>query len=140
VIICLATLCNLTWQPVVVSLGSSDLSTVAKLAIAGTAVAASVGSTAVLQAITHPYVTSLKYIKDQGVEAKEQGGIKFRAVRLNLFGNEVTSEFNLEEMQQVRVTQHPYANFQIRGSYYYVRHQAIEPEALQIQFAAKCNK
>lgn len=127
--------------PVVISLSTGDLSTAAKVSIASTAVVASLGSTAILHAITHPYVTSLSYVAGgEQNSSTGPGNYRFRAVRLNMLGNPKTSEFSLDEMKEVRVTNHPYANFQINGKYYYVRHEAIDNEELRDKISARCTK
>ena len=120
-------------MPVVVALNSGNLSLAAKVMIAGVAISASLGSTAVLHAITFPYVVKL--------EAKilDDGALRFMATRLNLIGKPRTTEFGLDDMQKIKVSQHPYANFKANGEYFYVRHQSIQQEELQMQFAGRCN-
>jgi hypothetical protein len=125
--------------PLVISLGTGDMSVAAKISIASTAVVASVGSTAILHAITHPYVTSLSYVDEEG-NGDENSAFKFKATRLTIFGNPKFNNILLSEMKEVRVTDHPYANFQINGKYYYVRHDSIENDILREKIAERCNK
>lgn len=127
--------------PVVISLSTGDMSVAAKISIAATAVVASVGSTAILHAITHPYITTLSYVKGPACEVdNEAGNYRFKAIRMNLFGNPRPSEFSLNDMEMVRVTNHPYANFQVNGKYYYLRHEVIENELLREKISARCTQ
>lgn len=127
--------------PIVISMSSGDMSVAAKISIASTAVVASVGSTAILQAITHPYITSMSYLKGGKHEGDNAAGnYKLKAVRMSILGNPRPSEFSLNDMKEVRVTSHPYANFQIDGKYYYVRPDVIENELLREKISERCNK
>jgi hypothetical protein len=120
-------------MPVVVALNSGNLSLAAKVMIAGVAISASLGSTAVLHGITFPYVVKLE------ATILDDGALRFMATRLNLLGKPRFNEFSLDDIQKIKVSQHPYANFQAKGEYFYVRHQSIDQEELQKQFAARCN-
>jgi hypothetical protein len=131
---------------VVISLSGGDLSMAAKLAIGGTAVFASLASTAILHAITFPYVTNLWLLPpadDKGKEgadsAPSESDLRFRATTLNLLGNPVTKQFSLSEMEKIKVTSHPYANFRAGKDFFYVRTAGIQPESLSHQFASRCN-
>lgn len=124
-----------------ISLSGGDLSMAAKLAIGGTAVFASLASTAILQAITFPYVTNLWLLpgSSKAGSGDTPADPRFRATTLNLLGNPVTKQFSLSEMDKIKVTSHPYANFRAGHDYYYVRTAGIEPKALRDEFAARCN-
>lgn len=125
----------------VISLSGGDLSTAAKLAIGGTAVFASLASTAILHAITFPYVTNLWLLPGDNKQRTDSAPSdpRFRATTLNLFGNPVTKQFSLSEMEKIKVTSHPYANFRVGKDYYYVRAAGVQPESLSQEFAARCN-
>ena len=116
------------------------VNTIPKASIASTAIIASLGSTGILHAITHPYITQLRCILSVDNSDVVNDDIKLTATTLNLFGNPKTAEFSLYQMHPVRVTQHPYANFQVDGKYYYVRIENVENELLREKLSARCNK
>ena len=121
--------------PIVIGLGIGGMSMAAKISIASTAAVASFGSTAILHAITHPYITDMKYVDADPVSDR----FKVKATRLNLFGNPRTTEFYLDDMKEVKVTSHPYANFEVNGKYYYVRHESIENGLLRNKIESRCS-
>lgn len=99
---------------------SGNLPTVGMNAIVGTAVVMSVGSTVFLKAMSYPYVTKLEISPSSTPTDK-----KLIAHRLSIIGNSYPTEFRLADVEPVRVSDHPFASFQVKGDYFFVFEKMI---------------
>jgi len=98
---------------------NSTISIAGQVVVVGTALLASLSSTAFLQLVTHPYVTQVH----EYLPVAPDGQRRFRATKLGLTGSAVLSEFRLADIQSVSSGQHPYATCQIgsnKKAYMYV--------------------
>jgi hypothetical protein len=115
------------FQPVMMYLHSTTPD-VGKCVIIGTAVFMSVGSTVFLKKMSYPYVTLLTEIKPLSSALDDR---RFEANRINLFGFEYSEQFSLSEVKGIKVTQHPFANFEVNGSFYFIFLKLLEDENLR---------
>lgn len=102
-----------------------------QVAIGGTALLSSLGSTVFLQTVTHPYVTSLYEIKNDGEPHDDTKPRKFRALRLDLLGRTVATDFVLSDAQLVTSSSHPFASVKIKGQYFYFYGKTMEDKTLR---------
>jgi len=92
-----------------------------QVAIGGTALLTSLSSTVFLQAVTHPYVTSMHEIIDESACENDPIAVrKFRATRLDIFGRFVSTDFVLSDAQRITGSAHPFASVQIKGQFFYI--------------------
>ena len=112
------------------------------MVIAGTAIVASFSSTAFLQLFTHPYVISLQELplsslSSSSISPKEISDTKerrFLATRLNIFGNDVKSEFSLQDVRKINVSANPFASFSAQDQYYYINSESLNDAELKRAF------
>lgn len=102
---------------------SGNLPSTGMSAIVGTAVVMSVGSTIFLNAMSYPYITLLEESPNSTPEDR-----KLIAHRLGLLGTSYKTEFRLADVEQVKVTDHPFASFRIKKDYFFVFEKLIEKD------------
>jgi hypothetical protein len=107
-------------QPTMIMI-SGNLPSAGMNAIVGTAVVMSVGSTVFLKAMSYPYVTKLEVSPSSTPTDK-----KLVAHRLGIIGNSYSTEFRLADVEPVRVSDHPFASFQVKKDYFFVFEKMIE--------------
>jgi len=88
---------------------NSTISIAGQVVVVGTALFASLSSTAFLQLVTHPYVTKV----EEYLPAAQDGQRRFRASKLTYSGKTSLTEFSLGDIKAVSSGQHPYATCQI---------------------------
>ena len=93
--------------------------------ILGTAVFMATGSTLFLKLMSYPYVTKLEEI------SASPGDRRFVASRLNAMGFEYPTEFNLSEVEHVKVTQHPFASFRVKSDCFFIFEKMIAEKELR---------
>lgn len=112
---------------------SASISLAGQLGVVGTSLLASASSTFFLQLITHPYVTELREIKQEGVEVSgDQKDRQFLVSRLNYFGNTVQTQFNLSQVTKGVGKAHPYASCQADGQHLYLHGSELKDTSLRI--------
>lgn len=88
----------------------------------------SIGSTLFLKAMSYPYVTSLKEIEPLPSKPNDR---RFIAERINMFGFNYKNEFSLSEVEGIKVSQHPFANFKVKDSFYFIFLKMLEDDSLR---------
>jgi hypothetical protein len=109
---------------------NSTISIAGQVVVVGTALLASLSSTAFLQLVTHPYVTQMH----EHIPVASDGQRRFRATKLGYYGNAIVTEFALTDIKSVTVGQHPYATCQIGGdkkAYMYVHAKELADAPLR---------
>ena len=124
--------------PIAISLGNSTVMPLAgQIAMATTIIITSLSSTLFLQLVCHPYVTELDEIPS-AADIKANGSSKvdrrFRAKRLNIFGQSVVTEFNASEVNTIKQSIHPFASFKVGETVYYVHKGSVTDPTLKAIF------
>jgi len=102
---------------------TSSIPVIGQFMIVGTALFTSLSSTLFLQAITHPYVFQLHELIEERSEDTNEVKEKlrrFRASRLNVFGNATFCEFEISEAEKIAASVHPFATFKVKNKLHYV--------------------
>jgi hypothetical protein len=98
----------------------------------GTIIFSSISSTVLLQVVTSPYVDTLHEVvvttthPPEGVRER-----KFKAVKINIFGNNVVSSFDLSQVKDNTSFFHPFATFKAGDQFYYVFNGKIKEESIK---------
>lgn len=106
--------------------GHQTVASTGKLVIIGTCFFVTIGSTLFLKRMSYPYVTSLREIASTNPNNR-----RFVADRLDMFGRNYSTEFSLSEVEAIKVHNHPFANFKVKDSYYFVFLKIVEDEELK---------
>jgi hypothetical protein len=99
---------------------SGNLPSAGMNAIVGTAVFMSVGSTIFLKAMSYPYVTKLEESPSSTPTDR-----KLIAHRLGIIGNTYATEIRLADVAPVKVSEHPFASFQVKKDFFFVFEKMI---------------
>lgn len=104
--------------PLMIAMKMSTVALIGQYAIVGSVIMSTVSSTALLQLLTHPYVVRIHEIKN--VNRVNIESRTFRAVRINVFGSFVETEFNLCDVEGNNKFVNPFASFRANKNYYYI--------------------
>ncbi|CAM9331760.1 unnamed protein product [Choristocarpus tenellus] len=148
-------------MPTLLFLGNNNMPLTGQVAVAGTAMAAAVGSTILLNACVRPYVHALSEIfpidgVNKGVTKGEESGEnvgeggeegtkrdgadtsrRFRAEGLDLLSRPVVSEFQLDEVEPQPNAMRPFVSFQAKGNYYYIQGESFKDKGLLRQLLGR---
>ena len=61
-------------------------------------------------------------------------GRRFLATRLNIFGNDVRSEFSLQDVKKIDVSANPFASFSAQNQHYYINSENLDDSELKKAF------
>ncbi len=107
---------------------NSAVSMAGQIAIMGTTLFASLSSTAFLALVTHSYVTHLHELQP----VPKDGQRRFRASRINMWGNPIVTEFTMADISKVTTSQNPYATCQAKKDYMYFHGKEMHDPNLRI--------
>jgi len=128
---------SLIGMPLLLYMNKKNVVMMGQVAIGGTALISTLSSTVFLQTVTHPYVTSLYEVKRSNVFESIDAPIastprKFRALRLDLLGRSVVTDFVLSDAKKVTdASSHPFSSVKIKNQYFYIFGKAIEDKVVR---------
>jgi len=95
---------------------SAEIALVGKIAIVGTAILSSIGSTIMLKLITGPYVCAIYEYKGEMTNNDRE----LIVTQLNIFGQVEETTFKVNNIVKVTAAMHPFASFKVNDKYFYV--------------------
>ncbi|CAM9181177.1 unnamed protein product [Hapterophycus canaliculatus] len=137
--------------PALVAFGKDSVPMAGQIAVMGTALAGTGGSTLLLNLCVSPYVFRMAEILNHGEGTEDGDGVdkkrkndknrygmrkpsgrRFRAERMNILGMRKTTEFSLDEVEPMPTTSRPFVSFKAGDAYYFIQgHDMADKSLLQ---------
>ncbi len=95
---------------------SAEIALAGKIAIVGTAILSSIGSTIMLKLITGPYVCAVYENEEENLKNDRE----LVVTQLNIFGQVEETKFRVSSVVKVTAAMHPFASFKVNEKYFYV--------------------
>lgn len=115
--------------------GSIGISFIGQVLISSSVIFTSLSSTLFLHMLTSPYITNLIEISESPIDKVALPHRKFQANRINLFGNDITTEFSISAVKPIGTTfNYPFATFQANEKFYYLNVDKLEDLDLKEAF------
>lgn len=129
---------SIVGMPTLLILGNNSVPMAGQVAVAGVTLCAAVGSTAILNFFTKPYIHTLKE-KVKPHSNSESSSIsssvldetrEFQAQHLDLFGRTKVSEFCLSDVKGLPKATRPFVSYQVGERYFFVHAHTFEDKVL----------